>query len=59
MHGLTTAANIWLTAGLGTAVGLGRLWLAVMGSVLAFCVLALTNIDANISGAHGQSASDD
>ncbi len=50
IHGLTTAANIWLTAGLGTAVGMGRLWLALLGSVLAFCVLALSNIDANITG---------
>src|SRR5262249_47833307 len=27
IHGLTTAASIWLTAALGTAVGLGRIWL--------------------------------
>ena len=40
IHGLTTAASIWLTAGLGTAVGMGRVWLPVLGSCLALVVLA-------------------
>lgn len=41
IHGLTTAANIWLTAGLGIAVGMGQIWLGIIGSVLAYCVLAV------------------
>ena len=41
IHGLTTAASVWLTAGLGTAVGLGRIWLPVLGSVLAFIILSV------------------
>jgi putative Mg2+ transporter-C (MgtC) family protein len=40
VHGLTTAASVWLTAALGTAVGMGRIWLPIVGSVLAFIVLA-------------------
>lgn len=41
VRGLTTAASVWLTAGLGTAVGAGRIWLPIVGSVGAFLVLAL------------------
>ena len=41
IHGLTTAATIWLTAGLGTAVGTGRIWLPLAGSVLAFAILSV------------------
>jgi putative Mg2+ transporter-C (MgtC) family protein len=42
IHGLTTAANLWLTAAVGMAVGLGHLWVPVLGAVLA--VLILTGI---------------
>ena len=41
VHGLTTAAGLWLTAALGMAVGLGRLATALLGTVLALFVLAL------------------
>ena len=41
IHGLTTASSIWLTAGLGTAAGVGRIWLTLFGSVLALIILAL------------------
>jgi putative Mg2+ transporter-C (MgtC) family protein len=40
IHGLTTAASIWITAALGTAVGLGRIWLPIVGSVAAILILA-------------------
>ena len=38
--GLTTAASIWLTAGVGVAVGAGRIWVPVVGVALALCILA-------------------
>lgn len=41
VHGLTTASSIWLTAGLGTAAGIGRIWLTLFGSLLALVILAL------------------
>ena len=41
VHGLTTASSIWLTAGLGTAAGAGRIWLPLFGSVLALVILAV------------------
>jgi putative Mg2+ transporter-C (MgtC) family protein len=40
VRGLTTAASVWLTAAMGTAVGAGRLWLPVIGTVLALLILA-------------------
>jgi putative Mg2+ transporter-C (MgtC) family protein len=41
IEGLTTAAGIWLTAAVGIAVGMGREASAVLGTVLAFIILAL------------------
>jgi putative Mg2+ transporter-C (MgtC) family protein len=41
VHGLTTAAGVWLTAAIGVACGLGREATAVMATLLAFVVLAL------------------
>jgi putative Mg2+ transporter-C (MgtC) family protein len=41
VHGLTTAASVWLTAAVGLAVGTGALWLPVLGVVLALVILEL------------------
>jgi putative Mg2+ transporter-C (MgtC) family protein len=41
VQGLTTAANIWLTAAIGLAAGLGRESTAVLSTLLALAVLAL------------------
>jgi putative Mg2+ transporter-C (MgtC) family protein len=41
IHGLTTAAGLWLTAAVGVAVGMGREASALLGTVLAFIILAL------------------
>jgi putative Mg2+ transporter-C (MgtC) family protein len=40
IRGLTTAAGIWMTAGIGVAVGAGRFWLPVLATVLALVALA-------------------
>jgi putative Mg2+ transporter-C (MgtC) family protein len=40
IHGLTTAAGIWLTASASAAAGLGQLPLAVLGVCLGLFVLA-------------------
>jgi putative Mg2+ transporter-C (MgtC) family protein len=39
VHGLTTAASIWLTAAVGTGVGLGHVWLPVAGAFLGWFIL--------------------
>lgn len=41
VHGLTTAAGIWMTAALGVAAGLGRIGIALFSAVLAWIVLAV------------------
>jgi len=39
VHGLTTAASIWLTAAVGTGAGLGHVWLPILGAVFGFIIL--------------------
>jgi putative Mg2+ transporter-C (MgtC) family protein len=39
VHGLTTAASIWLTAAIGAGAGLGHLWLPMLGAVIGWIVL--------------------
>jgi len=39
VHGLTTAASIWLTAGIGVGAGLGHLWLPTLGAVIGWLIL--------------------
>lgn len=40
IKGLTTAAGIWLTAAVGAAVGLGSLWVPVLGALFALAILS-------------------
>jgi putative Mg2+ transporter-C (MgtC) family protein len=41
IQGLTTAANLWFTAAVGMAVGLGHLWLPALGVVFALIILTV------------------
>jgi putative Mg2+ transporter-C (MgtC) family protein len=41
VHGLTTAAGLWLTAAVGAAVGAGQLWLPLVAVVGAWVILAV------------------
>jgi len=41
VFGLTTAASIWATAGLGIIVGLGLYWEATIAGILFFLVLRI------------------
>ena len=41
VHGVTTAASVWLTAAVGMAVGTGALWLPVLGVLLALVILTV------------------
>lgn len=41
IHGLTTAAGIWMTAAVGVAVGVGSLGLALLSAGVAWLVLEL------------------
>ena len=39
VHGLTTAASIWLIAAVGTGAGLGHLWLPALGAAFGWIIL--------------------
>jgi putative Mg2+ transporter-C (MgtC) family protein len=39
VHGLTTAASIWLTAAIGAGAGLGHIWLPTLGAAIGWFVL--------------------
>ena len=41
VHGLTTAATIWVTAAVGVAASTGPLWIPAFSAVLTWAVLAL------------------
>lgn len=41
VHGLTTAAGIWLTAAIGMTAGMGRELTAILSTVLAWVILSL------------------
>jgi putative Mg2+ transporter-C (MgtC) family protein len=43
VQGLTTAASVWLTAGLGTAIGMGMFLTAFVAAVLGFIALRLNH----------------
>jgi putative Mg2+ transporter-C (MgtC) family protein len=40
IHGLTTAATVWITAVLGIAAGLGAWFIIVAGATIALLLLA-------------------
>ncbi len=49
IHGLTTAAGLFMTAAVGVAVGLGRIGLGVIAAALTLVVLSvLTYVDSSI-----------
>ena len=51
IKGLTTAAGIWMTAAIGVTIGVGQLGTAVIGTALAWLVLAvLIKVDKRIDG---------
>lgn len=39
VHGLTTAASVWLTAGVGVATGAGQVWLALAAAAVGWLTL--------------------
>ncbi|HEY6400303.1 MAG TPA: MgtC/SapB family protein [Blastocatellia bacterium] len=43
IQGLTSAAGIWMTAAIGVAVGLGRLWTAILSMLLTWFILAVVD----------------
>lgn len=44
IQGLTTAAGLYVTSAIGIAVGLGRLGIAILATVMALVVLAMISV---------------
>jgi putative Mg2+ transporter-C (MgtC) family protein len=42
VHGLTTAASVWVAAAIGVAVGLGSLGLALLGTGFTLMILSFS-----------------
>ena len=60
VHGLTTAASVWMTAAIGVAVGLGALGVAMLSTVAAFIILSLSKHSLMGSGAgHGHDSAEE
>jgi putative Mg2+ transporter-C (MgtC) family protein len=58
VHGLTTAASIWLATAVGIGAGLGRLLSAFLGTVLALVILSLlARVERWIGGGSDQESS--
>ena len=53
IHGLTTAAGIWMTAAAGITAGLGHTGLALLATGLAWIILAAVSMAARAAGAPG------
>jgi putative Mg2+ transporter-C (MgtC) family protein len=59
IQGLTSAAAIWMTAAIGVAVGLGRLWTAILSMLLTWFILAVVDkFERRISPAQAEEADD-
>lgn len=41
VHGLTTAAGIWMTAAVGVGVGLGRIGISILSVIVAWIILSI------------------
>ena len=49
IHGLTTAAGVWLTAAVGISVGMGQVWIPAVAVVLALIILsALVYVESKL-----------
>lgn len=49
VKGLTTAASLWLVAGVGLAIGVGAYFLSIVTSILAFVILEFGKFENKIS----------
>ena len=64
IHGLTTAATVWVNAALGVAVGAGRYQLALLGSGVTLAALLILHplevaLDRRLRGPHVRRPNDD
>lgn len=49
MHGITTAATLWIVASIGLCVGVGQYWIAIIGTILVFAILQIKKVEEKIT----------
>lgn len=49
MHGITTAATLWIVASIGLSVGVGQYWIAIISTVLVFGILQIKRVEEKIT----------
>ncbi|MBI4010236.1 MAG: MgtC/SapB family protein [Candidatus Aenigmarchaeota archaeon] len=48
VHGITTAATLWVVAGVGLAIGAGSYVLAIASSILVFLILQFKRVERRL-----------
>lgn len=54
VKGITTAATLWVVAGIGLCVGMGQYLIAVIGALLIFMILQLGRIEKRIDAENNE-----
>lgn len=49
IQGITTAATLWVSAGIGLGVGLGEYVLSIVGAILIFAILRIKGVEDKFS----------
>ena len=49
MHGITTAATLWIVASIGLSVGVGQYWIAIISTALVFGILQIKKVEEKIT----------
>ena len=48
VKGITSAATLWVVAGIGLAVGIGEYYIAIIGAVAVFAILRIEKLEKHI-----------
>ena len=49
MHGITTAATLWIVASIGLSVGVSQYWIAIISTALVFAILQIKKVEEKIT----------
>lgn len=49
MHGITTAATLWIVASIGLSVGVGQYWIAIISTIVVFGILQIKRVEEKIT----------
>lgn len=49
MHGITTAATLWIVASIGLCIDVGQYWIAIIGTIIVFVILQIKKVEEKIT----------